>query len=84
MPDRPDYFRCPLCRSVSCERLVIKRADGTTYVSPLYSCTVCTIVFRDPLALTRGYEDRPHSKSRSPSNAYQTWARINQERKDRE
>jgi hypothetical protein len=48
-------------------------------------------MFRDPLALTRGFEDRPRdgssrdgSKSSAPVNRYQSWAKVNQDRKDRE
>lgn len=110
MPDRPDFFRCPLCRGVTWERVIVKRPNGTSYVTAFYSCTVCTLMFRDPLALTRGYEDRPRSSSPSPRspnpgsfgsgpsnaearnepkpsasvNRYQSWAKVNQDRKDRE
>jgi hypothetical protein len=53
-------------------------------------------MFRDPLALTRGFEDRPRdgpsrngparddSRSSTPVNRYQSWAKVNQDRKDRE
>ena len=93
MPDRPDYFRCPLCRGVTCERVIVKRPNGTSYVTAFFSCTVCTLMFRDPLALTRGFEDRPRNESRNqsarnesgaPVNRYQSWAKVNQDRKDRE
>jgi hypothetical protein len=87
MPDRSDYFRCPLCRGVTCERVVVKRPNGTAYVTAFFSCTVCTLMFRDPLALTRGFEDRPRNDSKSAApdgNRYQAWARVNQDRKDRE
>jgi hypothetical protein len=71
MPDRPDYFRCPLCRGVSCERVIVKRPNGTAYVTAFFSCTVCTLMFRDPRALTRGFEDRPRegpARSQPPHN----------------
>lgn len=87
MPDRPDYFRCPLCRGVTCERVTVKRPNGTAYVTAFFSCTVCTLMFRDPRALTRGFEDRPRNepKSAAPAaNRYQSWAKVNQDRKDRE
>ena len=106
MPDRPDYFRCPLCRGVTCERVIIKRPNGTPYVTAFFSCTVCTLMFRDPRALTRGFEDRPRdgssrngpsregpshdgpprndSAASAPVNRYQSWAKVNQDRKDRE
>lgn len=101
MPDRSDYFRCPLCRGVTCERVIVKRPNGTAYVTAFFSCTVCTLMFRDPLALTRGFEDRPRdgpsrngpsdnrppradSRSSAPVNRYQSWAKVNQDRKDRE
>lgn len=84
MPDRPEYFRCPVCKSVSCERVVIRRPNGTTYVTMFYSCTTCTVMFLDPLAFTRGYEDRPRQTSRKAVEPpYPTWSRINQSRKDR-
>jgi hypothetical protein len=84
MPDRPEYFRCPLCNSVSCERVVVPRPNGTSYVTMFYSCTTCTVMFRDPLALTRGFEDRPRTTRGQPSEpSYAAWSRINQSRKDR-
>ena len=51
---------------------------------PLYACATCTNVFLDPLALTRGYEDRPRTNSPSPSGrSYSDWSLINSARKDR-
>jgi hypothetical protein len=40
-------------------------------------------MFMDPLAFTRGYEDRPMTIKR-PSNvtAFQAWSRINDGKKD--
>ena len=92
MPDRLDYFRCPLCRGVTCERVIVKRPNGTSYVTAFYSCTICTLMFRDPRALTRGFEDRPRPQMKSPEdkspaagpNRYQSWSKVNQDRKDRE
>jgi hypothetical protein len=87
MPDRSNYFRCPLCRAVTCERVVVRRPNGTAYVTAFFSCTVCTLMFRDPLALTRGFEDRPRTDPKSPGrqgNPYQAWSKVNQDRKDRE
>lgn len=84
MPDRPDHFRCPVCKSVSCERVIVKRPQGTPYVTSLYACTTCTIVFLDPIAFTRGYEERPTTIGRrSRGSSYAAWSRINQARKDR-
>jgi hypothetical protein len=85
MPDRADYFRCPVCRSLTCEEIVVRAPDGTVLLR-FYTCAICTLVFRDPLALTRGYEDRPKT-ARTTSGVdsrYQSWAKINQGRKDRE
>ncbi|HEY6641069.1 hypothetical protein [Povalibacter sp.] len=86
MPDRPDYFRCPLCKSVSCQRVTVPRANGTTYVTAFYACTICTVMFLDPLALTHGYEGRPQSSERKPvtQNPYQAWSTINQRKRERE
>jgi hypothetical protein len=55
------------------------------YLTVFFSCTVCTTVFLDPVAFTRGYEDRPRSTQRAPvePNAYQQWAAINQRRRER-
>jgi hypothetical protein len=84
MPDRPDFFRCPLCKSVSCERVIVRRADGTNYLTSFYACTTCTVMFLDPLAFTRGFEDRPQTLQKStPERSYSAWALINQKRKDR-
>lgn len=84
MPDKQDYFRCPLCRSVSCGRLVVKRRNGSDYVTPFYHCNTCTIVFLDPLSVTRGFEDRPKSiKANVVEPPYKAWSQINQSRKDR-
>jgi hypothetical protein len=85
MPDRPEYFRCPLCRSVSCERVVVRRAKAAPYMTPFYSCTTCTVMFRDPIAFTRGYEDRPRQPAKvGRTESYPVWSRINQARKDRD
>lgn len=85
MPDRPDYFRCPLCRGVSCERLVVKRPNKPPYVTPFFHCAICTVVFLDPIAFTRGFEDRPRSAGKPlKGNAYAAWSLINQARKDRD
>lgn len=86
MPDRPDYFRCPVCKSVSFQHVRVPRANGTLYVTAFFSCTVCTTVFLDPVAFTRGYEDRPRNTPRAPAepNAYQQWAAINQRRRERD
>ena len=84
MPDRPDFFRCPICRSVVCERVTVRRANGADYTTPFYSCVTCTVMFLDPIAFTRGFEDRPHSASRPlTTNSYAAWSAINQARKDR-
>ena len=87
MPDRPDFFRCPICRSVRCEQVVIKRgADRADYPLPLYACSTCTVVFGDPIAFTRGFEDRPRSAASTGNardRAYVAWGKINQARKDR-
>jgi hypothetical protein len=84
MPDRPDYFCCPLCRGVTCERVVVKRPNGSAYVTAFFSCTICTLMFRDPSALTRGFEGRPRNpvKSTGPGSPSQDWDRK-QERKGR-
>jgi len=85
MPDRPDYFRCPLCRAVSCERLVIQRPNRPPYLTNFFHCSICTVVFLDPIAFTRGFEDRPRTASPKPSgNAYVAWSLVNQARKDRD
>jgi hypothetical protein len=86
MPDRPDYFRCPLCKSVSCQRVSVKRTNGTIYTTEFFACTICTVMFLDPMALTRGYEDRPQSSERKPAlaNPYQAYAQINQRKRERE
>jgi hypothetical protein len=72
---------------VTCERVIVKRPNGASYVTAFFSCKVCTLMFRDPLALTRGFEDRPRNQTKSPApsdNRYQSWAKVNQGRKDRE
>jgi hypothetical protein len=84
MPDRPTYFRCPVCRSVSCERVSVKRPNGTTYVTMFYACATCTVMFLDPLAFTRGYEDRPRTPDQERrGQSFTEWSLINQARKDR-
>jgi hypothetical protein len=85
MPDRPEHFRCPHCESTSFQRVKVRRANGTVYVTQFYCCTFCTAVFLDPIAFTRGREDRPQ-RQRSPSSPgtpYQMWADINQRRSER-
>lgn len=86
MPDRPDYFRCPNCKSVSFQQVTVRRPDGTIYVTSFFACTVCTTMFLDPIAFTRGFEDRPRGGDRKPTtdSPYQMWSGINQRRKERE
>jgi hypothetical protein len=86
MPDRPDYFRCPNCKGVNYQRVTVKRPNGTTYMTQFFACTICTVMFLDPLAFTRGFEDRPQSASRPAADRspYQSWATINQRRRERE
>jgi hypothetical protein len=83
MPDRATYYRCPLCRGVSAERVVVKRPSGTEYRTEFFRCGICTNVFMDPLAITRGCEDRPHN-AQEPRNVvvYKDWGQINKARKE--
>jgi hypothetical protein len=83
MPDRADFYRCPLCRGVTAERVVVKRPSGTEYRTDFFRCGICTNVFMDPLAITRGFEDRPQSThERRNVIVYDAWGRINKARKE--
>jgi hypothetical protein len=83
MPDRADFYRCPLCRGVTAERVVVKRLSGTEYRTDFFRCGICTNVFMDPLAITRGFEDRPQSThERRNVIVYDAWGRINKARKE--
>lgn len=84
MPDQVTHYACPVCRSASCEVFgYVVRADGKGSI-PLYNCSICTNVFLDPLAMTRGYADRPRRPaSPPPAASYQAWSLINTERKNR-
>ena len=85
MPDQATHYECPVCRSPSCEVFgYIVRADGKASL-PLYSCSICTNIFLDPLALTRAYADRPRRSARPAPGptSYKEWSLINQNRKDR-
>jgi len=83
MPDRPDHYRCPLCRGVSAQRVVVKRPSGTAYRTEFFRCVICTNVFMDPLAITRGFEDRPRGPRESRNViVYDAWGRINKTRKE--
>ena len=88
MPDQRSHYRCPVCKSVACEvaGYVVRPNEGGKAVAtlPLYACATCTNVFLDPLALTRGYEDRPRTNSPNPSGrSFSDWSLINSARKDR-
>lgn len=88
MPDQRSHYRCPICKSVACEVVgyIVRSKEGDKMVGtlPLYSCMTCTNVFLDPLALTRGYEDRPRTSTSNPSGrSYTEWSLINTARKDR-
>jgi hypothetical protein len=83
MPELPDDFRCPLCRSVKYERIVVKGRAGSSYVTDFFRCCTCTVMFMNPLAFTHGYEDRPMTvKRQSNVTPFQAWSRINDSRKD--
>ena len=78
MPELPDDFRCPLCHSVKYERIVVNSRTGSSYVTKFFRCRTCTVMFMDPLAFTRGYEDRPMTVNRrSNVTSFQAWSRIN-------
>jgi hypothetical protein len=88
MPDQRSHYRCPICKSVACEVvgyiLRSKEGDKSVGTLSLYACMTCTNVFLDPLALTRGFEDRPRTTSASPAGrSYTEWSLINSARKDR-
>ncbi len=83
MPDREDPFQCPNCGSVTCEKVSVPRPNGTTYVTIFYKCSICTVVFTDPVAFTRGALDRPRRQApRSTVISYAAWGRANQPKKD--
>jgi hypothetical protein len=52
MPGRPDPFKCPLCGSVVCERVIVPRPNGTSYTTLFFACAGCSIMFLDPLRFT--------------------------------
>jgi hypothetical protein len=88
MPDQRSHYRCPVCKSVACEVVgyAVRPNEGgkTVATLSLYACATCTIVFLDPLALTRGYEDRPRTNTPGPSGrSYSDWSLINKAHKDR-
>lgn len=83
MPDRADYYRCPLCRGVTAERIVVRRPNGMEYRTEFFRCGICSNMFMDPLAITRGFEDRPlGSQERRNVIVYDAWGRINKARKE--
>jgi hypothetical protein len=83
MPDRADFYRCPLCRGKTAERVVVARPSGTAYRTQFFRCGICSNVFMDPLALTRGFEDRPlTSQEHRGGVVYDLWGRINKARKE--
>jgi len=88
MPDQRSHYRCPICKSVACEVIgyVVRSKQGDAMVGTLslYACMTCTNVFLDPLALTRGFEDRPRTTSAPASGrSYSEWSLINTARRDR-
>jgi hypothetical protein len=85
MPERPALFRCPICRSATCERITVRRANNSDYITSFYACVTCTVMFLDPIAFTRGFEDRAQPSARTAAKTpYAAWSAINQARKDRE
>jgi hypothetical protein len=83
MPDQSNFYRCPLCHGLSAQRVVVRRPSGTEYRTEFYRCSICSNVFMDPLAITRGFEDRPRS-THEPRNVivYEAWGKINKTRKE--
>jgi hypothetical protein len=47
----PD-FSCPLCQGHRCEQVIVKRPNGTDYVTSFYACVICSAMFRDPRRFT--------------------------------
>lgn len=85
MPDRPDHICCPICHATVFQRVVLKLKDGASVTTELFSCANCTCVCRDPVALTRAFEDRPTARRPPTSSpAIQAWSKINARRRERE
>lgn len=47
----PD-FKCPLCQGHRCDLVIVKRPDGSDYVTSFYACLTCSVMFRDPRRFT--------------------------------
>jgi hypothetical protein len=50
-------FQCPLCGSNNCKFVTFERKNGTRYVSELFQCAGCSVLFADPLAFSRLVKD---------------------------
>jgi hypothetical protein len=51
--ERP--FLCPLCGSNEYVFVVFPRKDGTVYLTNIYQCGGCTVVFTDPERFSKLY-----------------------------
>lgn len=60
----PD-FKCPLCQGHRCDKVIVKRPDGSDYVTSFYACVICTVMFRDP----RRFTVHPKAASEKPAPA---------------
>jgi predicted RNA-binding Zn-ribbon protein involved in translation (DUF1610 family) len=50
-------FRCPLCGSNNCAFVTFARKDGSSYVSELFQCGGCSVVFANREAFSKLIRD---------------------------
>ena len=55
MPEQQG-FKCPMCESTTYAVLQVKRPDGHYRDTSLFKCSLCSVVFHDAIAFTRGKE----------------------------
>lgn len=41
-------WRCPLCGCTAYERVIVAKANGTTYLTEFHQCTACSAMFKHP------------------------------------
>jgi hypothetical protein len=74
----PDYpkFRCPLCGGHFYEQVIVPREGKSPHETPFFSCSVCTVMFRDPEQFTLGKRRRLQA---APMKTWGTVARLGSE-----
>lgn len=65
-------FKCPLCKGTKYVRVSVKKPNGHWYVTELYKCFSCSVMFTDPLLFTLNAASLGPENVPEPGGAYKS------------